>query len=68
MWVDIFPKISNVSVPPKVAITPRKAENYVLRIVIWNTADVILDERNPVSGDSMSDIYVKGFVKTPVLF
>ncbi len=66
MWVDIFPNIPNVSIPPKVAISARKAENYVLRIIIWNTADVILDERNPVSGDSMSDIYVKGFVKLEI--
>ncbi len=60
MWVDMFPKLPNVSIPPRVAITPRSAEQYVLRVVIWNTADVILDERNPVSGDSMSDIYLKG--------
>ena len=62
MWVDIYPKVPNVIIPPKVGIAPRKAENYVLRVIIWNTYDVILDERNPVSGDSMSDIYVKGLV------
>lgn len=60
MWVDIFPKLPNVIIPPKVDITPRKAEKYVLRIVVWNTSDVILDERSAVTGDDMSDIYVKG--------
>ena len=60
MWVDMFPKLSGLVTPPKVDITPRKGEKYYLRIVIWNTSDVILDERSVATGDSMSDIYVKG--------
>ena len=32
-----------------------------LRIIIWNTSDVILDEVS-ISGEAMSDIYVKGWV------
>ena len=34
---------------------------YVLRVIIWNTSDVILDEVS-VMGEAMSDIYVKGWV------
>lgn len=32
---------------------------YMLRAVIWNTTDVTLDETS-ITGDKMSDIYVKG--------
>ena len=62
MWVDIFPKLPGAIIPPKVDITPRKSEKYIFRVVIWNTTDVILDERSVAIGDSMSDIYVKGYV------
>ena len=57
MWVDIFPNDGNV--PPPIDISPRKPEKYVLRIVVWNTKDVILDEVSIVTGEAMSDIYVK---------
>ncbi len=58
MWVDIFPKDTNI--PPPVDISPRKPESYVLRIVVWNTKDVLLDETSTATGEDMSDIYVKG--------
>ena len=58
MWVDMFPKDSNI--PPPIDIAPRKPEKYVLRIVVWNTKDVILDEISIATGEAMSDIYVKG--------
>lgn len=35
---------------------------FELRIVIWNTKDVILDETS-VTGEKMSDIYVKAWLK-----
>ena len=57
MWVDIFP--NDGTVPPPIDISPRKPEKYVLRIVVWNTKDVILDEVSVVTGEAMSDIYVK---------
>ena len=62
MWVDVFPKTPGVVIPPKVDITPRKPEKHVLRVIIWNTSDVILDERSLGTQDSMSDIYVKGYI------
>lgn len=33
---------------------------YELRVIIWNTDDVFLDDVNPFTGDPSSDIYVKG--------
>ena len=56
MWVDIFP--NDGTVPPPVDISPRKSEKYVLRIVVWNTKDVYLQETS-ITGEAMSDIYVK---------
>jgi hypothetical protein len=32
--------------------------SYVLRCIIWNTSDVIMEETS-ITGDQMSDIYVK---------
>jgi len=34
---------------------------YELRVIIWNTRDVILDETS-ITGERMSDIYVKGWM------
>lgn len=33
--------------------------SYELRVTIWNTDDVILDDVNPITGEPSSDIYVK---------
>ncbi|XP_053306934.1 myoferlin isoform X2 [Spea bombifrons] len=60
MWVDIFPK--NLGPPgPPFNVTPRKAKQYVLRVIVWNTKDVLLDEKS-ITGEEMSDIYVKGWI------
>lgn len=37
--------------------------SYELRVIIWNTDDVFLDDVNPFTGDPSSDIYVKGLVR-----
>ncbi|XP_031805176.1 fer-1-like protein 4 [Sarcophilus harrisii] len=61
MWVDIFP--NDVPAPPPVDIKPRQPISYELRVIIWNTEDVILDDVNPLTGEMSSDIYVKSWVK-----
>ncbi|XP_032758323.1 fer-1-like protein 4 [Rattus rattus] len=61
MWIDIFP--SDVPAPPPVDIKPRQPISYELRVVIWNTDDVVLDDVNPLTGEMSSDIYVKSWVK-----
>ncbi|XP_041526645.1 fer-1-like protein 4 [Microtus oregoni] len=61
MWIDIFP--SDVPAPPPVDIKPRQPISYELRVVIWNTEDVVLDDVNPLTGEMSSDIYVKSWIK-----
>ena len=56
MWVDIFP--DDKKLPPPVDISPHKPERYVLRIMVWNTKDVSLEDTS-MTGEDMSDIYVK---------
>ncbi|XP_062543493.1 otoferlin [Armigeres subalbatus] len=55
MWVEVYPAGSS---PTLIDITPNPPKPFELRIIVWNTQDVILDERN-IFGTKMSDIYVK---------
>uniref|UniRef100_A0A674H274 Uncharacterized protein n=1 Tax=Taeniopygia guttata TaxID=59729 RepID=A0A674H274_TAEGU len=61
MWIDMFP--NNVPAPPPVNIKPRLPVSYELRVIIWNTDNVILDDVNPVKGEPSSNIYVKSWIK-----
>lgn len=60
LWVDIFP-ISDGKPPAAVDVKPRQPIEYVLRVVIWNTKDVVMNETS-ITGEKMSDIYVKGWI------
>ena len=45
-----------------VDVSVRKPKKFQLRVIIYNTEDVILDDVNLVTGEKTSDIYVKGFL------
>ncbi|CAH2035070.1 unnamed protein product, partial [Iphiclides podalirius] len=59
MWIDIFPLDVGYFIPSPVDITPRKIEEFELRVIILNVNDIKLnDEDNKKS----SDIYVRAWI------
>ncbi|XP_076263504.1 otoferlin-like [Rhynchophorus ferrugineus] len=64
LWIDIFSRIE-YPIPDRVNITPRKPISYELRVIIWNTSDVILEEDDIFTGEKKSDIYIKGWLDDP---
>ena len=63
MWIDMFPLDSPIQPPPPLDISPRKPKSYELRVIIWNTDEVVLEDDAFFTGEKMSDIYVKGWLK-----
>ncbi|UJR24822.1 hypothetical protein I4U23_006197 [Adineta vaga] len=61
MWLDFFPMSRQPSGAP-VDITPPKPTSFQLRLTIWNTTDVELNDENFVTGEKTSDIYVKAWI------
>ncbi|XP_009293017.1 otoferlin isoform X43 [Danio rerio] len=62
MWVDMFPM--DVPAPgPAIDISPRKPKRYELRVIIWNTDEVILEDDDYFTGEKSSDIFVRGWLK-----
>lgn len=36
LWVDIYPMGSGIYTPPPIEISPRKIEEYELRLIVWD--------------------------------
>ena len=53
-------RIINYDLGLAVDVAPRKPSAFELRVIIWNTDEVVLEDDAFFSGDKMSDIYVKG--------
>ncbi|KAJ8737899.1 hypothetical protein PYW08_000494 [Mythimna loreyi] len=58
MWVDIFPLDADVYIPPGVNITPKKLEDYELRVVVWDVQGL----KQTVHGKKVTDIYVRAWI------
>uniref|UniRef100_A0A182PZI8 C2 domain-containing protein n=1 Tax=Anopheles farauti TaxID=69004 RepID=A0A182PZI8_9DIPT len=56
LWIELYE--TSGPLPQPLDITPHPPKPYELRVIVWNTADVVLNERN-IFGTEMSDIYVK---------
>ena len=59
LWVDMFPM--DMPLPGLPAdVSARKPTSFELRVIIWNTDEVVLEDDALFTGEKMSDIYVKG--------
>uniref|UniRef100_A0A3Q2XCE0 Otoferlin n=1 Tax=Hippocampus comes TaxID=109280 RepID=A0A3Q2XCE0_HIPCM len=61
MWVDMFP-MDTPAPGPAIEIAPRKPK-YELRVIIWNTDEVILEDDDYFTGEKSSDIFVRRWLK-----
>nr|XP_032527530.1 myoferlin-like [Danaus plexippus plexippus] len=66
LWVDIFPLETGVYIPPPIKITPREAEDYELRLTVYNVRIKMSDLDN--LGRQVSDIYVRAWIGSSNLY
>ena len=69
MWIDMFAfKEATVNtpnmyqIPEPIDISLRKPKKFQLRIIIFDTTEVILDDTNWLTGEKSSDIYVRALL------
>ncbi|XP_007476010.1 otoferlin isoform X1 [Monodelphis domestica] len=62
LWVDMFPMDMPAPGTP-LDISPRKPKKYELRVVVWNTDEVVLEDDDFFTGEKSSDIFVRGWLK-----
>ena len=53
------PGCSSASLPPPPA-------RYELRVIVWNTDEVVLEDDDFFTGEKSSDIFVRGWVRGPL--
>uniref|UniRef100_H0UTN9 Otoferlin n=1 Tax=Cavia porcellus TaxID=10141 RepID=H0UTN9_CAVPO len=62
LWVDMFPM--DMPAPgTALDISPRKPKKYELRVIVWNTDEVVLEDDDFFTGEKSSDIFVRGWLK-----
>ncbi|XP_031212010.1 otoferlin isoform X6 [Mastomys coucha] len=62
LWVDMFPMDLPAPGTP-LDISPRKPKKYELRVIVWNTDEVVLEDDDFFTGEKSSDIFVRGWLK-----
>ncbi|XP_004839199.1 otoferlin isoform X1 [Heterocephalus glaber] len=62
LWVDMFPMDMPAPGTP-LDISPRKPKKYELRVIVWNTDEVVLEDDDFFTGEKSSDIFVRGWLK-----
>nr|XP_060506483.1 otoferlin isoform X10 [Panthera onca] len=62
LWVDMFPMDIPAPGTP-LDISPRKPKKYELRVIVWNTDEVVLEDDDFFTGEKSSDIFVRGWLK-----
>uniref|UniRef100_A0A452VB31 Otoferlin n=1 Tax=Ursus maritimus TaxID=29073 RepID=A0A452VB31_URSMA len=60
LWVDMFPMDMPAPGTP-LDISPRKPKKYELRVIVWNTDEVVLEDDDFFTGEKSSDIFVRGW-------
>ncbi|XP_006835281.1 PREDICTED: otoferlin isoform X3 [Chrysochloris asiatica] len=62
LWVDMFP-VDMLAPGTPLDISPRKPKKYELRVIVWNTDEVVLEDDDFFTGEKSSDIFVRGWLK-----